>query len=544
MSVDHHHLIPEAEQCMPYKILHKHGQLIPNQMFAEFEDGNSWTYGEFLYQVKKVAARLKSLGIPEQGRVVVWLPNGPEMLVALFAINYIGAVFVPINTALKGRTLASVLDLADSHAIIAHHELIERLRDIAVELPTTKVQIGGSPDQNSGWLPQDAVFDKLWTSKDNPTQSDDEPINITPAETDPWSVQSILFTSGTTGVPKAVLQTYMQQHIVALGGGFLTAEDRFLMTLPIYHQGGFTAVNRMFSRGGCLVFQGPFKTGLFWEVIRQSRATSVSLLGGMATFLLNEPVSAHDKKHTLRSVVIVPLENHLEFGQRFGVDVYSVYNMTELGAPLESEANPPYTRTCGRCRPEFELRIVDENDMPLPTGQVGELVVRSYVPWALTAEYYKSSQETAKVWRNGWFHTGDLFKRNEEGYYFFEGRLKEVIRRRGENISAIELEQEILDFPNIQEVAVVAVPSEISEDDILAVVVSQNNEAIDPGALIEFLQQRVPYYMVPRFIRQTQGLPKTPSFKIQKHKLQEQGITPDTWDREKHGYRVRRENLA
>src|SRR5690606_22765740 len=177
-----------------------------------------------------------------------------------------------------------------------------------------------------------------------------------------------------------------------------------------------------------------------WSTVRATSATSATLLGAMAKFLAKQAPSDQDRAHTLRSVIMSPLEDHHQFARRFGVDVYSVYNMTELGAPLETLANPVETGTCGRARPGFELRLVDQNDCEVPVGQAGELVVRTDMPWALSTGYAKDPAATANAWRNGWFHTGDLFTRDAAGNYYFCDRLKDAIRRRGENVSAFEVE--------------------------------------------------------------------------------------------------------
>src|SRR5690606_5835593 len=225
---------------------------------------------------------------------------------------------------------------------------------------------------------------------------------------------------------------------------------------------------------------------------------------------------------------------------RFGVDVYSVYNMTELGAPLETLANPVETGTCGRARPGFELRLVDQNDCEVPVGQAGELVVRSDMPWALSTGYAKDPAATANAWRNGWFHTGDLFTRDAAGNYYFCDRLKDAIRRRGENVSAFEVESEILAHPCVQEAAVVAVPSDHSEDEILAVLAPVPGREIDPRDVLEFLRPRLAHFMIPRYIRILPSLPKTESQKVQKQVLRDQGLVPGTWDREAAGIRIRR----
>jgi crotonobetaine/carnitine-CoA ligase len=190
-----------------------------------------------------------------------------------------------------------------------------------------------------------------------------------------------------------------------------------------------------------------------------------------------------------------------------------------------------------------DVRLVDDNDVEVPTGAVGQLVVRTARPWAMNHGYNNNLQATVDAWRNGWFHTGDAFIRDADGDFFFVDRMKDTIRRRGENISSYEIEVELLTHPSVREAAAVPVPSELSEDDVLAVVSATEGQAIDPLELVSYLRSRVAYHMIPRYIRVVSDLPKTPTEKVQKHVLREQGVTADTWDRERAGVVVRREIL-
>jgi crotonobetaine/carnitine-CoA ligase len=241
---------------------------------------------------------------------------------------------------------------------------------------------------------------------------------------------------------------------------------------------------------------------------------------------------------------MVPVQDAPAFSERFGVDVYTVFNMTEISSPVISAPNPPINGSCGRRREGVDIRIVDENDLEVAVGEVGELVVRTDRPWAMNHGYYKNPEATAAAWRNGWFHTGDAFRMDADGNYFFVDRLKDVIRRRGENISSFEVETEVLTHSAIKEAAAVAVPSELSEDEVLVAVSLADGHGLQPEELISYLVRRMPHYMVPRYIRIMPALPKTPTQKILKRTLRADGITADTWDRERAGISVKRQKLA
>jgi crotonobetaine/carnitine-CoA ligase len=217
--------------------------------------------------------------------------------------------------------------------------------------------------------------------------------------------------------------------------------------------------------------------------------------------------------------------------------------MTEINVPIVSEPNPAVAGTCGRLREGVEARIVDEADREVPVGTVGELILRTESPWALNSGYFKDPEASLRAWRNGWFHTGDGFRRDADGNYFFVDRIKDAIRRRGENISSFEVEVEILAHPAVRECAVVAVPNEASEDDVLAIVAPVPGESIVPEQLLAFLQPRLAHFMLPRYIRIMNDLPRTPTQKVEKHVLRSAGLTPDTWDREKAGIRISRDRI-
>jgi crotonobetaine/carnitine-CoA ligase len=218
--------------------------------------------------------------------------------------------------------------------------------------------------------------------------------------------------------------------------------------------------------------------------------------------------------------------------------------MTEISTPIISEPNPVRRGTCGKPRPGVEVRLVDAQDCEVPTGQIGEMIVRADRPYAMNSGYNRMPEATARAWRNGWFHTGDAFRKDEAGYYYFVDRVKDAIRRRGENISSFEVEVEVCAHPDVREAAAVAVPSAMSEDEVMVIVAPVFGHVIDPEALCQFLSERMPYFMVPRYVRVMDALPKTPSAKVQKAELRSQGITADTWDRERAGMRLKRESLT
>ncbi|MBB3664431.1 crotonobetaine/carnitine-CoA ligase [Prauserella sediminis] len=527
--------VPPRDEVVLRYLLERRAAEDPERVFVVFDGGPVWTRGELLEQVRRTAAQLQSLGVGQNDHVVCWLPNGPEMMRFWFAINYLGAVFVPINTAYRGGVLSHVLDNADAEVLVGAAELIPRIDEAgSPERLRRVIQVGGT-ERCSLEGPDVVTVDEI---------AETQHVLVEPAEpVEPWHTQAIYYTSGTTGPSKGVLCSYMQSWagFSPQAMPFLTRDDRFLINMPAFHVGGSTLVYAMLVNGGSVAVTARFSGENFWRQIRESDSTAVFLLGVMAQFVERRAPAPDDARNPLRTVFTSPLIDDVAgFAQRFGVDVYTIYNMTELSAPIVSGPNPTLRGTCGKVRAGVEVRLVDEADREVPIGDVGEIVVRTDAPWTVTHGYYRMPEATAKAWRNGWFHTGDSARRDAEGNFFFVDRLKDAIRRRGENISSMEVENEILAHPKVREAAVVAVPGEISEDEVLAIVSPVPGETIDPVELIRFLEPRMAHYMVPRYVRFLSELPKTPTAKIQKNVLREAALTEDTWDREKSGITISR----
>jgi crotonobetaine/carnitine-CoA ligase len=297
--------------------------------------------------------------------------------------------------------------------------------------------------------------------------------------------------------------------------------------------------------GGSIAMVERFSTERFWDEVRETGATIVFLLGVMANFLLQAPPDPRDKDHPLKKAFIVPFSKEaLGFGERFGVTTYTLFNMTEIATPTFSGPNPTKPGGCGQPRAGVEIRLVDEHDCAVPRGAVGEMIVRTARPWAMNHGYHRDPEATSRAWRNGWFHTGDAFYVDADGEYVFVDRLKDAIRRRGENISSFEIEAEFLAYPGIREAAAIPVPSELGEDEVMAVVaLAHGHDEWKPERFIAFLAGRLAHFMVPRYVRVLPELPKTPTAKVQKALLRRDGVTQDTWDRAAAGIDVRAARL-
>lgn len=528
--------VPAAAECVTRDLIERWAATQPDKVFVQFDDGRRWSYAETRNLSRRAANGLAALGVGQGEHVLSWLPNGDHALRTWFGLNHLGAVYVPVNTAYRGRLLEHIVGISDARLIVVHADLAPRLAEIDRGKLETAVIVGGPAPAIPGLR---CLAADVLSSPDDRLPELSRPIA-------PWDTQSIIFTSGTTGPSKAVLSSYAHMYAMAVEGlHFLECDDRYMINLPLFHVGGTVAVCGMLARGGSLSVVDAFDTASFWRVVRETQTTALCLLGVMTGFLLKEPPSPADRDHPLRIILMVPYtEDGPRFVERFGASVYTVFNMTEVSCPTVSERNPATPFTCGKVRPGNQVRLVDENDCEVPVGQVGEMIIRTDRPWALNHGYYGNPEATVKAWRNGWFHTGDAFRRDAEGNFYFVDRMKDAIRRRGENISSFEVESEVATHPDVREAAAIPVPSEISEDEVMVVVAPAPGRNIDPAALIDYLRPRMAHFMVPRYVRVLPELPKTPTQKVQKHLLRADGITADTWDRDKAGIRVGREKIG
>jgi crotonobetaine/carnitine-CoA ligase len=527
-----------ADICVLRYALERNARTKPDEIFAPFEGGERWTFAQTLHQVEGLAANLHELGVRQRDHVVMVLPTSPLALRVIFAINYLGAVYVPVNPALKGSSLEHVLHNAGAAIAIVHDSVLDRV--LAAAPPALKA-IVRSGDAATMANREGVIIHGLSALSNTAA-----PRPTPPKPIQPFDLQSIIYTSGTTGRSKGVLSSYMHSYSCVGPDAWncLTPNDRQLLHMPIFHIGGAFIATVALCVGSSIAVVSHFRTEAFWDQVRELEVTSAFLLGAMATFLLKQPPHPRDRDHNLRMVFIVPLgQSGPVFHERFGVDVFTLFNMTEICTPLISRANPAKDSICGRPRAGVEVRLVDENDCSVGDGEVGQLILRTEAPWAMNHGYNNNPQATTDAWRNGWFHTGDAFIRDPDGDYRFVDRLKDAIRRRGENISSYEIEVELLSHPSVREAAAIPVPSEFSKDEVLVVLSPASGASIDPEDIIRHLLPRMAHHMVPRFIRVIDELPKTPTAKVEKHVLRAEGLTVDTWDRETAGVTIRREKL-
>ncbi len=516
----------DRDLILPHLIA-KRAQEEPQRIFLQHVDGSEIGFGALHAQALRWAGGLKAIGVAPGETVLVMLPNGIAAVAAWLATSWAGSMEVPVNNGYQGRILEYIINNSAAKVLITCREFLERIDNVAAGLETlqTVIVVDDDAPQQRGLrtvLPGNTALDQA------------EPLQTGgPAH---YDIATIVYTSGTTGPSKGVMMPWAHCHAMSTGCiplDDLGPEDAWYVPFPLFHMSGKHALYAAALIGARYVMRAQFSTGNFWADVRHYRCTTALLIGVTASFISAQPESPDDQTHPLRNVLLAPLLADMDtFRKRFGLRVATVFNMTEISSPIMSRFDL-HGRSCGRLRPGYEVRIVDDHDEEMPVGEPGEIIVRAHNPWVLNAGYFGTPEKTVEAWRNGWFHTGDLGRVDADGYYYYMDRKKDSLRRRGENISSMELEAVICDHLEVLECAVIGVPAEFGEDEVKACLTASNGAAFDPQSLIDFLSPRVPRFMLPRYVEVLDALPRTPTEKVRKDVLRQAGITPRTWDREK-----------
>lgn len=522
------------------QILDERAVTCADEVFLQYEEGEAVTYKKVNEIANRIANGLIDLGVQKGDKVALFLPNSPECLYVWFGISKAGAIDVPINLANKGYFLSHQLSDSDAKALIIGHDLLDRLIPIQNGLPNLEKVVVRSKATTIEKIPE-LKFD--WVNYDELITGSSETPDV---DVKPTDIQTILYTSGTTGPAKGVMDPHTKIAHSALE--YIDAvqakpDDVFFTCLPLFHANArILCIYPAMLMGAKVVVYERFSATKFWDQIRKAQATIYNSLGAMANFIYNQPRKADDADNPVRICAAFPMPASIydDFQKRFNLKVTEGYGLTEVAIITYNPYNQPKKGSCGKETASFEVRIVDENDFPVPPGRVGEIVARGRMPWITSLGYWKNPENTVKLMKNHFYHTGDGGYLDEDGYLFFVDRMKDYIRRRGENISSFEIERVVNSHPKITESAAISVKSELSEDEVKVVVVSEKGEKLLPEELLAFCVDRMPYFAVPRYVEFVESLPKTPNEKIQKGKLREAGVTPDTWDREKAGFQVKR----
>jgi len=489
--------------------------------------GESFTRRQALDQVEQVARGLRALGIEPGDRVGIMCGNRPEYVWAWLGANAARATDVPFNVEARGRLLEYFVHDAAPRMLIGTEDYLRILAETITDVPEFVVCIGEQTSQAFGESARHLAFEELLALGAASQEELPEPL--------PGDIATIMYTSGTTGPSKGVMlpQRYYPFHADnsarLMGVG---SDDVVLCVQPLFHIDARAFLSAALVAGGKGVLGRRFSVSRFWDDVRESGATIFATIGTMLWMLHKQPPRPDDADIPARTAICssTPGEILRDFEKRFGIDVIEAYGMTECLLLTSAPPGETVPGRIGRAVPGIEIELVDECDRPVAQGQAGELVYRPLEAFTMMQGYWAKPVETAEAWRNLWFHTGDLVREHADGMFEYIGRKKDAIRHRGENVSAWEVEQAVSAHPAVLEVAAIGVPSEVGEEDVAVLVVASPGTTIDPAELVEFVTRDLPRFAVPRYVEFVDGLPKTPSERIEKGKVRERGITAAAWD--------------
>jgi crotonobetaine/carnitine-CoA ligase len=504
----------------------------PDTVALQPVGGAAITYAELHADALRWAAGFAALGVGAGSHVATMLPNRPDAHRTMLALGWLRAIEVPLNTAFTGRILAYSLAHADVTTLVVASEYLDAVAAVADDLPELHtVVVLGAAEAPRGLRPRVVHQEELLAGGNGVVDE-----FVGPEYRD---IHSLMFTSGTTGPSKAVITPWalMYQFWSWVPGGGARPGDGLYVPMGIFHNSGRGAFNYAMSAGARFVFRDKFSASAYWDDVREHDIRIAGLVGPMTAVLYSAEPSPDDADNPLEYVLLGPMIPEMEdFERRFGVQAVTGYGQTESGMAVTTGVDHGPPANCGRVRDAYpwpEVRVVNEWDEPLGPGEIGELVVRTREPWSINMGYYKMPEATVEAWRNGWFHTGDAFRYDDDGWFYFVDRLRDAIRRRGENISSFEVETMAAGYEGVVECAAIGVPAEMGEDEVLVAVIVNDPDAFDPAGFVEFLDGCMPKFMVPRYVRVLDDLPRTEaSMRVRKHELRAEGVTPDTWDRE------------
>ncbi|WP_322101541.1 ATP-dependent acyl-CoA ligase [Paraburkholderia sp. J41] len=519
-----------------------------------------WSGAQALDIAARRAGALAQHGIRRGDRVALLCTNRSEFMEIVLGCGWLGAVVVPINTASRGMQLEHILAnsgaklmVAETHLVGAVHALergklaLESIwlieSEAGSERETTAPQAATPEAATPAAGMHAAGTPEAGAIGSQPLPPRGEPLPAAPIGD--GEALAILYTSGTSGLSKGVICPHAQfywwarhtaNHLGVVPG------DVLYTCLPLFHTNALNAFFQALTHDAELVADRRFSASGFFGALIETRATVTYVLGAMVPILLGREAQPRERAHRVRIALAPGVPGHFqqEFTDRCGIALLDGYGSTETNFVIGGGIGDQKPGYMGKLVAGFDARVVDDNDREVPDGEAGELIVRADEPFAFASGYFDMPEKTVEAWRNLWFHTGDRVVREAGGYYRFVDRLKDAIRRRGENISSFEVEQVLLSHPAVETAAVFAVKSEFAEDEVMAALVLRAGETLDALELIRYCEPRLPYFAVPRYLDFVADLPRTENGKIQKYKLREIGITATAWDLESSGYRLKR----
>lgn len=489
--------------------------------------GKTFTYAESLEMVETTARGLRELGVETGDRIGLMCQNRPETLWAWLGSEAARAIDVPFNCEVRGRLLAYVVGDAEPRVLVGTEDYLTILAETIEVDPEVVVCIGEHSTRPFGDRARQISFEELLALGRASTSPLDDPLH--------GDTATIMYTSGTTGPSKGVMLPQRYYLSTAVQSQFLsglTAEETSYCAQPLFHIDARAYVALALHTGSTVALGTRFSVSRFWDEIRTHDAAVFGTIGTMLWMLHKQPPRPDDADQPARLAICssTPAEILRDFEARFGIEITEGYGMTESVTITGMPPGGTVPGRIGQPLSNLEVRLVDDQDTPVPAGTIGELVFRPKQPSTVMQGYWRKPAETVEAWRNLWFHTGDLIVEHADGMFEYIGRKKDSIRRRGENVSAWEVEEAVTSHPGVLAAAAIGVPSEVGEEDVAILVEPSPHAAPEPLELIEFVSTDLPRFAVPRYVEFIETLPRTASERIEKAKLRKRGITDAAWD--------------
>lgn len=500
-------------------------------------EGRQITYGEVYEKALRVATGLSKMGVQKGSHVAILMENCPEFIYTWFGLALLGAIEAPLNPFHKGSILEYLINYSDAEILIISNSFVNEIKAIEDRAGNIKKVIIEGPYEQG-------VFKRIATEPF--MRLLEFPANPPEVEVKHNDIMALMFTSGTTGPSKGALITHNQgffvasQYVNLLG---VTKNDVGYCYIPLFHEAPQfgLVLGAMLYKGSFLLTRG-FSAADFWSDIRKYNCTVSGMFEAVIKILLMAPEKPDDSENPMRifSTAHVTRESQEIFEKRFAVKLVNTYGLTEGDCTVAATYKDIRPGSFGKPRGYFDVKIFDSMDKEVPRGRVGELVLRPRQPHIMFEGYYKMPEKTLEAFRNLWWHTGDLAYQDDDGYYYFVGREKDMIRRGDENISALEVEKVVESHPGVKECAVVAAHSDLWGEEVKVAIVCREGCKIDPAEMIAYCDERMAYFMVPRYIEFMASIPRTgASGRPVKEELK--NITSSTWDRVKAGVKIKRE---
>ncbi len=495
----------------------------PSKIFL-YHDDEKIPYSELDRKINQVGNGLIELGVTKGDRICLMLPNIPEFLYCWFGLLKTGGVLVPINTNFKANEAQYVVNHSEATGLVVSAEHLQLALQVQKDCPHLKWIACVGLEENQ--LPRQVIpFQQLLSNM---------PTELKEFDLKEDDLACVIYTSGTTGFPKGAMHSH--KNLLMTGEAFLiraqvASNDRIMAVLPLFHiNAQFYSTWGAIAGEASLILIPQFSAGQFWSQAVRYGATEFNFVGTIGRILCSRPEEEFFPEHTLRLAIgagITP-DVYETFTKRFRIpNVIDAYGLTEIpavsqnpiGGIIKMKSIGLPARHPDASVTFSEMKVLDEDGREARPGMVGELVVRSPV---MTSGYFKDPQKTDEAIRNGWFYTGDYAYKDEDGYFFFIDRKKDIIRKKGENISAAEVEAALNEYPKVLESAVIAVPAEFGEDEVMAFIVPRPGQRIKAEELIDWCKDRLASFKLPRFIQFREGFPKTSTQRIAKSELKEE----------------------